>query len=433
MLRVIALFACVLGLVCAAGVRAGGAAAPAAGAEVEPAGPRLRNGSMTHGKAAADGWEHKWEGEGKLTVSRDDQTFKKGPASLRVETVGGRARGQVSQIVDAKAGDVAGFAGYVKTSGQLTATVGVMVYTKDWQAVQFMAIQQTKTDQDWLPFAGKVSLPETTARCAFAVMVEGEGTAWLDECASDGEAYRVIAEEAKRAIPASSKPKPAGPPKAANAWSPGEGFFPDYPDAWKSFHEGYKVQARKGEAELVFLGDSITQAWGGEGKKIWAEYYAKRKAVNFGIGGDGTPQILWRLEDGALDGLKPRLVVLMIGTNNRWRGDATPESVSRGIEACVKRIREKAPTAKLLVLGVFPAGEKKDDASRRLFAQTNALVEKLADDKDVFFLDLTGKFLEADGGISKRTMPDFLHLSEDAYRTWAQAMEPTVVKLLGEK
>jgi lysophospholipase L1-like esterase len=223
------------------------------------------------------------------------------------------------------------------------------------------------------------------------------------------------------------------PPKAPNAWTAGEGFFPEYPEAWRAFHKNFTERAKKGDADIVFLGDSITQGWGGKGKKVWAEFYEPRKAVNFGIGGDGTPQILWRLQHGTLDGLKPKVVVLMIGTNNRWRGDGTAENIAKGIEACVKQIREKAPDSRLLLLGIFPTAEKPSHRDRKLFTDTNAAISKFADGKHVDFLDIGEKFLEPDGRIAKETMPDFLHLSEKAYQTWAEAMEPTLKRLLAGK
>jgi hypothetical protein len=243
--------------------------------------PAMQNGAMSDGKDTPDHWTNKWEGEGTLKVSRDEKTVKQGPAALKVESVGGKAKGQISQIVDAAPGDVVRFAGYVKTSGRLIATVGVMTYTKDWQGIEFQAIQQTKTDQDWLPFAGEVTLPKGTARCAFAVMVDGDGAAWLDECTSDERAFKSIADEAKNAIPASSAPKAPAAPKAENAWSPGEGYFPDYPDAWKSIHAGFVEQAKKGEAEVVFLGDSISRD--GVGARSYGEPLRRRRATNLWV------------------------------------------------------------------------------------------------------------------------------------------------------
>ena len=139
------------------------------------------------------------------------------------------------------------------------------------------------------------------------------------------------------------------------------------------------------------IGDSITQGWEGAGKDVWEKYYGKRNAVNLGIGGDRTQHVLWRLDHGNVDGISPKLAVLMIGTNNS--GGNTAEEIGAGIQAIVKKLREKLPQTKVLILAVFPRSEK-PDAMREKNAKASKIAAELADNKMVYFLDIGDKFLE---------------------------------------
>lgn len=196
-------------------------------------------------------------------------------------------------------------------------------------------------------------------------------------------------------------------------------------------HKLINERAKKGDVELLFIGDSITQGWEQNGKEVWQKYYEPRKAMNAGIGGDRTEHILWRLDNGNVEGLSPKLVVLMIGTNNTGRDSAA--DIVKGIKAVVAKIREKLPQSKLLLLAVFPRSEQPDDPRRAKITAVNDAIKQLDDGKVVHYLDIGDKFKSADGTISKDIMPDFLHLSPKGYQIWAEAIEPKVVALLGEK
>lgn len=195
-------------------------------------------------------------------------------------------------------------------------------------------------------------------------------------------------------------------------------------------HQQINARTAEGDIELVFLGDSITEGWGGAGKDVWERYYGSRKAANMGVGGDQTQHVLWRLEHGNIDGLSPRLVVLMIGTNNAPGDTYTADEIAAGVEAIVRTLRAKLPETKVLVLGVFPRGAQ-PDAQREKLAAINQVIAKQADEKAVFYLDIGDKFLEPDQSISPEIMPDYLHLSPKGYAIWAEAIEPTVARLLG--
>src|SRR5258707_14527968 len=165
--------------------------------------------------------------------------------------------------------------------------------------------------------------------------------------------------------------------------------------------------AKKGDIDLLFLGDSITDAWGGEGhgkgggSKIFEKEFEPLKAANFGIGGDRTQHVLWRLQNGELEGIHPKVVMLMIGTNNSNGKDNTAEEIADGVMAIVKEIHARSPHTKVLLLAVFPRGEK-PNAQRDKLKQVNSTIAKLDDGgKMVKYLDIGDKFLAADGMLTR--------------------------------
>jgi lysophospholipase L1-like esterase len=205
---------------------------------------------------------------------------------------------------------------------------------------------------------------------------------------------------------------------------------------WMKRHEGFVEEAKKGGFDVLFMGDSITDGWrNGAQRKIWDATFAPLKAANFGISGDRTQHVLWRLQNGEFEGLTlPKVVVLMIGTNNIGQTKPPPEpaaSAIAGIQAIVKEIHKKSASTKILLLGVFPRGEKADHPLRATVKEINATVAKFDDEgKTVKFLDIGEKFLQPDGSILKETMPDFLHLTEKGYQIWADAIKDPLTALL---
>jgi lysophospholipase L1-like esterase len=200
--------------------------------------------------------------------------------------------------------------------------------------------------------------------------------------------------------------------------------------AWLKRHEGFALDAKKGGIELLLLGDSITDAWRGQ-QALWAERFAPLKAANFGLSGDCTQHLLWRLRNGEFPEQAPKAVMLLIGTNNiGWNKQDVPSTVA-GIGAVVQEIRGRAPATRVLLLGVFPRGEKADDPLREQVRRINEAIAALDDGgKSVRFLDLGPKLLQPDGSLSKEVMPDFLHLSEKGYRIWADAVKEPLAELL---
>jgi len=207
-------------------------------------------------------------------------------------------------------------------------------------------------------------------------------------------------------------------------------------------HESFNEISKKGEAQLVFLGDSITHGWEGKGKVVWEKYWAPLKAANFGIGGDRTEHVLWRLENGNFEGLKPKEIVIMIGTNNTGHQgrpqkendgevyQCTAQQTAEGVKEIIAKLKVKCPGAKILLLAIFPRGATPEDKFRQQNEETNQILKTFADDKTVFFMDINVKLLQPDGTLSKDIMPDLLHPNERGYEIWAEAIEGKVKELL---
>jgi lysophospholipase L1-like esterase len=198
---------------------------------------------------------------------------------------------------------------------------------------------------------------------------------------------------------------------------------------WLSRHEGFVKEAKAGGIDLLFMGDSITDNWRSRGKNVWEKTYGSRHAANFGIGGDRTQHVLWRIENGELDGIDPKVIVLMIGTNNSNSDSA--DQISEGVEKIVSEMRAKCPKSKILLLAIFPRNKPTDKPGQMdTIHKVNERIAKLDDGKAITFLDINKVFLGADGKVHEDIMPDFLHPNEHGYQLWADAMEPGLQKLL---
>jgi lysophospholipase L1-like esterase len=211
-------------------------------------------------------------------------------------------------------------------------------------------------------------------------------------------------------------------------------------EGWIKRHEEFVAEAHRGGIDVLFLGDSITDFWRSPnpergGQAVWEREFAPLHAANFGISGDRTQHALWRLRHGEAEGYRPRVVVLMIGTNNTGleRDGTTPRNstpeVSAGVTAVVSELREKFPDTKILFLAIFPRGEK-DSPQRAQVAAVNQALAKLHDGRHVFFLDIGSRFLDAAGNIPKDIMPDLLHPSLKGYGIWADAIRAPLQELL---
>lgn len=197
-------------------------------------------------------------------------------------------------------------------------------------------------------------------------------------------------------------------------------------------HERAVARIRQGHVDLLFIGDSITQGWEEDGRQVWNAFYQRRHAANLGYNGDQTDNVLWRLQNGELDGITPKLAVVMIGTNNATMREDPPEYTAAGIQAILTTLRTHLPGTRILLLAIFPRGLTNDDPLRRLNESVNARLPALADQRQVFFLNINQRFLDADGHLSAEIMPDALHPNERGYHLWAEGIEDMVTQLLDQ-
>lgn len=225
----------------------------------------------------------------------------------------------------------------------------------------------------------------------------------------------------------------APPPKDQDPTVAERGYFEKSPRAWNDFHKAFLERAKLGGIELLFLGDSILQGWGDSAQKdLWKLNFDAYKLANFSVGGDRTQQILWRIDNGELDGLTPKVVVLEIGGNNLWSNDK-PEKIADGIKKIVELIRKKLPAAKVLVLGILPAQKSNTDGIRDKIKQVNAQTAKLDDGASIRFLDIGANFTDANGVIDldkELYQPDYVHLKTKGYEAWATAVKPVLAELM---
>lgn len=207
---------------------------------------------------------------------------------------------------------------------------------------------------------------------------------------------------------------------------------------WLKRHEAVVSRVKEGKVDLLLIGDSITHGWGGvptEGvgpNPLWDKYFAKWNTVNLGFGWDRTQHVLWRFEHGEIDGITPKAAVVMIGTNNI--GSDSPADIATGVAAILKQLRTKLPQTKILLLGIFPRDREPTSQNRKLVGEVNSRLSSMGSrEGPVFYLDLTPKFLEPDGTISREIMRDYLHPTPKGYEIWGDAMAPVLAKLMGEK
>jgi len=200
---------------------------------------------------------------------------------------------------------------------------------------------------------------------------------------------------------------------------------------FQSRHESFLKRGKEGKIGVLFIGDSITQGWNGA-PAVWQEHFGKYDPANFGIGGDRTQHVLWRIENGELDGIAPKVVVLMIGTNNS--GAYSAEEILKGDVKIVQQIHAKLPETKVMLLGIFPRGKDPKDpriiALREKLRTVNAGLAKLDDGKKVRYLDIGAKFLDGEGNLPVDIMPDALHLSPKGYGIWADAIQPLLDEMM---
>lgn len=215
-------------------------------------------------------------------------------------------------------------------------------------------------------------------------------------------------------------------PPANSAIVPGLAPF------FQAKHQANLKVAKAGDIDVLFMGDSITDFWreaNGDfaGKPVFDKYFGHLKVANFGIAGDTTQGVLYRLQNGEGQGFSPKVVMLMIGTNNTGRNNAA--EIAEGIGAVVLEMQKDFPQAKILLLAVFPRSTANDPV-RQTIAEINRIISRLDDGERVHYLDIGEKFLDAGGNIPRDVMTDGLHPSPKGYEIWAEAVKDHIARLM---
>lgn len=227
---------------------------------------------------------------------------------------------------------------------------------------------------------------------------------------------------------------PSGNAAARPDKRPGEGVA--------AAHARINAKVQQGNVDLILLGDSITDKW----RKVPSQnrFFGKWDTVNAGISGDKIQHLLWRLDNGNLAGIQPKVAVVLIGTNNSNEDDHTAEEIAEGIAAVVCKLRTALPQTKVLLLGIFPRGsyEQRTDESLKAAGmnpqwekndKASMLASRMADGDRVVYLNINQAFLDEAGRLSRDVMPDLLHPNEKGYELWGNAMMPVLEKMMENK
>lgn len=387
----------------------------------------LMNPGMESGEGLPTGWNGRF---GACVVSRDTTTYHKGKASLLVDrsTNMDAGRGCAHQMVRLPpAVKKVKVSGWVKSEGTAKVVLAAHFYDERFGMSEVVPVAEATTAQDWHLAEQEVPVPDTAVRMAVALYVEGQGRAWLDDVSLGFPGSEVKVETPKFMV--SPPPQePQDPKKVPLTAVPG--FYAEQPEAWLQFHKSFARRAKDGEVDVLFLGDSITQGWGGPGRDVWDKSFAPLKAAFFGLGGDKTGNLLWRLDHGEIEGLAPKVVVLMIGVNNLWSGENSSVEVADGIHAVVKKLRTKLPQSKVLVMGILPTGKDPAGLDRVRAAMVNTISASIGNGGDIRFVDLSALFLTPGGNLLEGAYAqDDLHLTSRGYEILAKGILPWVTEL----
>jgi lysophospholipase L1-like esterase len=272
--------------------------------------------------------------------------------------------------------------------------------------------------------------PAAPAQVPAAVAIARPSSAEVDAARAAFQRFLAAADPATRALvdkyPGLLEVRPPQPNTAV---------IPALAPQFQAKHQANLAVAKQGDSEVLFMGDSITDFWRNTegnfaGKPVLDKYFGHWKVANFGIAGDTTQGVLYRLKNGEGTGFKPKAIMLMIGTNNTARNTAA--EIAEGIGAVVLELQRDFPDAKILLLGVFPRGRATDPV-RGTIAEINRTIAKLNDGNRVRYLDIGAGFLDADGNIPADVMSDGLHPSGKGYEIWAKAVTAPLTELMGAK
>jgi len=195
-------------------------------------------------------------------------------------------------------------------------------------------------------------------------------------------------------------------------------------DWWQQRHQQKLAELQKinESIEVIFLGDSITHNWESEGEQFWQQHFAHRNAFNLGFSGDRTEHLLWRIQNGELDNLSPKWIVLLIGTNNAGHRLDPPEEIAEGVRAIIDELQHRLPTSKVLLMAIFPRSRNNNKPMRQRVDASNALIKNFVDGNRIHWLDINKQFLTKNGILLESVMPDLLHINHSQYDLWARAV-----------
>ena len=199
---------------------------------------------------------------------------------------------------------------------------------------------------------------------------------------------------------------------------------------WRERHESRLNQMKSIEQlNILLIGDSITQGWETTGSRVWKDTFEDLTSFNLGFSGDRTEHVLWRLENGSVEGLDPGVVVILIGTNNTGQNLDKPRDIAKGVKAIINEVRNRMPKSPILLMAVFPYDKDSESPRRKNNNEINNLISQYHDGKTVHYLDICNSFFDESGQMSTKITPDFLHLSEAGYQIWADGIEQKVREL----
>lgn len=202
---------------------------------------------------------------------------------------------------------------------------------------------------------------------------------------------------------------------------------------WIQRHEQKLAEAHRHKVDWVMLGDSITQGWESQGKQVWQQHFGKINTLNLGFGGDRTENLLWRLEHGELDAVKPKLITIMIGTNNTGHRQDSPQAIVEGVNRIISLVKDKQPAATIVLYAIFPRGADDQDELRQNNQHTNQQLAALAEKFGIRFIDINNAFVSANGTLSTDIMPDLLHPNAAGYQIWADSLKTLTAQYITEQ
>ena len=211
---------------------------------------------------------------------------------------------------------------------------------------------------------------------------------------------------------------------------------PDRPnEEWRMRHAERIADARShaDTMKTLFIGDSITGGWRDIGKEIWDREFVSLNAVNIGIAGSQTSHILWQIEHGAIDGIHPKVAILMIGVNNLvFSPSQSSSDIARGIKAIISQLRKRLPETKILLLGTFRKDRSEGSLDRVKIKEINQKISRLSNSRMIRFEDIGDRFLDHSGGLTPEISPDGVHLTPKGYQVWADSILPILKEMLSD-